>query len=252
MNTTRRGTRGTLPSAVVIGTVLAGLVLASASAEPRMQAIERSFGRTAPGTTFGFPGADYKYGSRFVLGESGLVTKLTAHMRGRLAGRASAGETQEFRMMIYAADAPGGNPGTLLATSAERILADNAPEANYTFPLEPGVALQPGGYWLVQQSGDTAKQVGLSEVLAPPGNQRFNLDLWFDGPSDPAGRVQANRKEYTVFATYIPVAQTGVAGARMAKVLVCHAAGSKWQRTLSVPTSTLAGHLAHGDRRGEC
>jgi hypothetical protein len=252
MSTSSRGTRGTLPSAVVISALIAGLVLTPASAEPTARAAERTFGRTEPGTTFGFPGSGYKYGSRFVLGEPGLVRKLTAHMRGRLSGRAGAGETQEFRMMIYAADAPGGNPGTLLATSAERVLADNAPESNYTFALEPGVSLQPGAYWLMQQSGSTDKQVGLSEVLVPPGNQRFNLDLYGDGPSNPAGGVRANPKEYTMFATYVPVEQAGVAGARMTKILICHSSGTKWQRTLSIPTSTLRGHLAHGDHRGAC
>jgi hypothetical protein len=225
-----------------------GATLATAAAAPSAGQVEKTFGRTAVGTTFGFPGADYKYGSRYTLPENGTVTKITAHMRGRLAGGATGGATQRFRMMIYASDGPGGDPGTLLATSAERVIADNAPEANYEFTVQPGVALPAGSYWLMQQSGASGSQVGLSEQIVSPGNQRFNADLYGDGPSNPAGAVSADPKEYVIFATYL----TSATGGGGNDVVICHKPGTPTQQTLSVPVQALESHLAHGDRRGAC
>ena len=158
---------------------------------------EKTFGRTNPGSTFGFPGADYKYGSRYTLPENGSVTSVVALMRGRLAGSATAGKAQRFRTMIYAADGPGGDPGTLLATSRELVLADNAPEGVYRFPFAAPVALPAGSYWLMQQAGADGAQAGISEDTIAPGNQRFNSDLYADGPSNPAGPVTAQPKVVT-------------------------------------------------------
>jgi hypothetical protein len=247
MSTSNRGTRGTRPLAIVISALAAAAIAATAAATPSTRAADPTFGRTTPGSTFGFPGADYKYGSRFALAQAGVVTKLSAHMKGRLAGGATAGGTQRFRMMVYAADGPNGEPGTLLATSVDRVLADNAAEADYDFALPSGVTLQPGGYWLMQQSGATDAQVGLSEDIGSPGNQRFNVDVFADGPSNPAGPMSADPKEYAVYATYTPVAQGGGG-----TVVLCHKPGTPAQKTMTLPASAVGGHLGHGDRLDAC
>lgn len=40
-------------------------------------------------------------------------------------------------------------------------------------------------------------------------------------------------------------------GANMALVTICHKNGSKWI-TMSVPESTVSGHMGHGDSMGSC
>lgn len=245
----RSGVRRRCAAALAVAALALASLLTTATAAPSAGPATKTFGRTTPASVFGFPGADYKYGGRYTLPESGAVTTLTAHMRGRLAGGATEGLTQRFRMMIYAADGPGGDPGTLLATSAERVLPDNAPEADYDFVLPTQVSLPAGSYWLMQQSGSTGSQVGLSEELTSPGNQRFNFDVYADGPSNPAGTMSADPKEYVVYATYIP---TPGPAARNDPVVICHKPGTPAQQTLTVPEAALGGHLGHGDRRGAC
>jgi hypothetical protein len=154
------------------------------------------FGKTTPGGAFGCPGADFKYGNKHTLSENGSVTKITAWMRG-----AGVAGSQLFRTMIYAADAAGGAPGTLLATSQTVTVDGNAAEGPVEFPFGSPVPLAAGDYWLVQQSGPASATACLSQTTG--GTNPFNADSFADGPSNPYGSpLGVEDKLYTLAASY--------------------------------------------------
>jgi hypothetical protein len=168
----------------------------------------KSFGKTEAGANFGFPGADRKYGNKFTLAENGFVTKITA----RMAGSGDSSGSQRFRAMVYAADGTGGASGTLLAASAEIVVAGDAAEGNVDFPISPKVFLPAGEYWLMQHSGPESAKAGISQIKPHPTTlNNYNVDSFADGPSNPAGPVSVQGAEYTLSASY-EVAGTPVTG----------------------------------------
>jgi hypothetical protein len=161
-------------------------------------AATHQFGTTTPGGSFGCPPADFKYGNKYTLSEYGSVTKITGWMKG-----AGGTGTQSFRTMIYAADGPGGGPGTLLVTSGTVDVAGNAAAGAVDFPVSPAVSLAPGDYWVAQQSGPAGGVACLSG--AGSGVNNFNGDSFSDGPSNPysaSGPVVSDANTWTLSVTY--------------------------------------------------
>jgi hypothetical protein len=178
--------------------LLVGLVVVLVAAASAPAAVQ-TFGTTAPGGAWGCPGANAKYGNKYTLGENGTVTKITAYMQGN----ATTTGSQRFRTMIYAADAAGGGPGTLLATSQEAIVAATAAPGPVDFPFASAVSLTAGDYWLAQQSGASGQRACLSGTATAESD--FNTDTYTDGPSNPfsaSGTVKTEVNQWTLYATY--------------------------------------------------
>ena len=178
-------------------------LLAALAAPGFSWATPGQFGNGVAGALWGCPPAGYKYGNAFTLGESGFVTSIEALMKG---SGGSPGGSQFFRAMVYAADGPGGGPGTLLAVSAERSVASTDAQGVVSFPISPKVFLNAGVYFLMEQSGPADAQGCISEVAPAPGGaiNNYNLDAYADGPSNPAGPASIESKLYTISATYEP------------------------------------------------
>ena len=177
--------------------VFVALVIGLATAAPSLAAVHQ-FGTTAPGGSWGCPGADKKYGNKYTLTEDGLVTKITAYMKGN-GGTGS----QKFRTMIYAADGTAGAPMTLAITSQEVTVDAAAAPGPVEFAVSPPVSLPAGDYWIAQQSGATTQKACLSGTAG--GTNDFNNDTYSDGPSNPfsaSGTVRTDDNIWTLAATY--------------------------------------------------
>jgi hypothetical protein len=158
----------------------------------------KQFGTTTPGTYWGCPAADYKYGNKYTLSERGSVTKITAYMKGN-----GGTGTQKFKTMIYAADGTAGGPGTLLATSQEVTVAGNAAPGMVDFPINPKVSLNAGDYWIAQLSGPDGGQACLSGTGGGPNS--FNVNPYGSGPSNPfnaSAAISTSPETWTLAATY--------------------------------------------------
>jgi hypothetical protein len=134
--------------------------------------------------------------NKATLASAGSVTTLSAVM----SGNGGAG-SQLFRMMIYANGATC--PTTLLATSNDVSVPNNAAQGTVNFPLPAAVALPAGDYWIAQQSGPiTGPGHGcVSGASAAPGANQFNNDSFSDGPSPTYGATLTDSNQWSLSAS---------------------------------------------------
>lgn len=140
----------------------------------------KQFGRldVAP-TPSGGMLANHKRGSKFTLVEKGTLLRFSAYLDG--AG-GSAG-SQTVRMVLYRDS--GGVPGTLVAQSGTTTITAGSTGRWVSFAAS-ATALDPGAYWIVIHTGDTAG-VSRNRGGDGPANWYGNADPFSDGPANPFG-----------------------------------------------------------------
>jgi hypothetical protein len=133
--------------------------------------------------------ANQKYVSRIVMPENGLVTALEVVSKGA--------QTDLVRMLIYAADGPGGAPGTLMSKTGDISAEPNG--INTLSLLTPVSAARGTVLWVGLQGAATFKW-----NLAPQvGGSYYNNDLFTDGPTNPFGTATADNQIAPVFIIYL-------------------------------------------------
>ena len=173
------------------------VALSLAAGSPEATGDIGPFGNTGTGTASTYASPDYKFVSRFTLGEKGTVQKLSAYLRG-----SGTSGTQATRALIYADAA--GVPGALAAVSDEVSIPYSAPKQWVDFGLPTAVTLPPGTYWLGlhagPRSGDALVYYSYSAVT---GAGELRYDPYADGPSDPFGTGTAKDRSISIYATYV-------------------------------------------------
>ena len=142
----------------------------------------RRFGKSSSGDIFtsGLP-ANTKRGSRFYMGQKGLLLNMGAYVDGNGAGSSGA---QSLRMVLYRDSS--GRPGTRVAqSSAKSIAADSG--LRWVYFSTPAAQLNPGYYWIMIHSGSTNSVARVRATVDP--NVRANTDTFSDGAANPSGTV---------------------------------------------------------------
>jgi hypothetical protein len=142
----------------------------------------KRFGKSSSGEIFtsGLP-ANTKRGSRFYLGQKGLLHNMAAYLDGNGAGSSGS---QSLRMVLYRDSS--GQPGTRIAQSnAVSVAADSGLRWVY-FP-SPAAQLNPGYYWIMVHSGSTNAVTRIRASV--DANLRANTDTFSDGAANPAGTL---------------------------------------------------------------
>lgn len=157
----------------------------------------KTFGRT---TIAAIPSAgmtaDRKRASKFTLAnDTGRLTELDAYLDG-LGG---ASGSQQVQLVLYRDN--NGVPGTKVATSAPRSLADGTAGTWRAFTVANLPLLTPGNYWIAIHTGGTAQVLRNFGDGAP--NWYGNDDLFSDGASDPFGAGSTGTVELSVHAKYV-------------------------------------------------
>jgi hypothetical protein len=156
----------------------------------------RRFGKASSGDLFtsGLP-VNTKRGSRFYLGQKGLLLNMAAYLDGN--GGASSGG-QNLRMVLYRDSS--GRPGSRVAqSSATYVAADSSTRWVY-FP-SPAAQLDPGYYWIMIHSGSTNAVARIAASVDP--NVRSNSDTFSDGAANPSGVVGSlGTTTLSLFANY--------------------------------------------------
>jgi hypothetical protein len=205
----RGGTLALLVAATLVASFLATLASAASGANSRQAAshplrvatvttADSTFGLTAVGGVNTVFGPDKKRVSKYVLSQSGDVSKLSLYLAG-----AGVSGSQVVRGVIYA-DA-FGEPGRLLGTTVELSASGSDAAAWRDLPFASPLRLGAGSYWLGFISGDTSSVVKFffNEYV---GAYRTNADTYADGASDPfGGGVTAYLRNISIYATYTPV-----------------------------------------------
>jgi hypothetical protein len=153
------------------------------------------FGKTTVGSAFGLLDHNDKYGSRYYLltARPVTVTKLRAYLDGR--GRTSG--SQVLRGLIYKNTSTG--PGALVARTFQVTLSAGTPPGwvDLYFPYPP--RLQAGGYWLTLHAGESENIVRYAFDVKS-GGQRYNDDLFSNGPLNPFGGSNRAAREMSIHA----------------------------------------------------
>jgi hypothetical protein len=144
----------------------------------------KRFGKASSGDVFtsGLP-ANTKRGSRFYMGQKGLLLNMGAYLDGN--GSASSG-SQSLRMVLYRDSS--GRPGTRVAQSNAVSIAANSSTRWVYFP-SPAAQLDPGYYWIMIHSGSTSAVARIRATV--DANVRSNTDAFSDGAANPSGAVGA-------------------------------------------------------------
>ena len=153
--------------------------------------------------------ANFKRGSRFTMTERGQLVDLSAYLDS-LGGGASA---QSVRLALYR-DA-GGAPGELLATSDEITLSPGSQRQWRSARSQTAPVLDPGNYWIVIHSGNTAGVI--RDFGDGAANWYGNADQYPDGPSSPFGAGSTGTVTISASALYLP---TDVASATFGRTSV--------------------------------
>lgn len=159
-------------------------------------AFAATFGRTTDYTTACIvsSNADGKTAILATLSENGTVSKVTASLAKQTTNR-------NAKAVIYSEN-PADAPDALLATSdAVLITSTTFSWIDFTFPTP--VALTAGDYFLgIIGEGATSDVVQIHCQDIDAGINRFNLDTYSDGPSNPFGTPSTSVNEKSIYATY--------------------------------------------------
>ena len=159
----------------------------------------------APPTTFGTTTvganaysfvANFKRANPYQLTVAGSVSKLTIYLQPT----AQSG-TQTLRGFIYT-DA-GGVPGSLVATTAERVFSSSSAAGWYDLTFASPVHLAPGTYWLGTITGATSGVIGF-RYTPVPHSRLTNANSYAAGPSASFGTGSPDNQEMSLYATYTP------------------------------------------------
>lgn len=164
-----------------------------------------TFGRTDTSSSVQSVPSGRMYGCRYALGETAVVSKLTAMLR-------NTGSTpQAFRCVIYADDGTTNWPGTLKALSNEVSVHNTDDNVWIDFSLPSTVELAVGNYYLCVFGGDTGSAGGILYTGGFTGRKFFyrNAPSGYPTAPDPLGTCDYTSGSYelAVYATYTtPVA----------------------------------------------
>jgi hypothetical protein len=143
----------------------------------------KRFGKSSSGETFTSGlAANTKRGSRFYLGEKGLLFNMGAYLDGNGASSGS----QSLRMVLYRDSS--GRPGARVAQSNTMSVAADSSRRWVYFP-SPAAQLDPGYYWIMIHSGSTSAVARIRATV--DANVRSNTDAFSDGAANPSGAVGA-------------------------------------------------------------
>ena len=156
-----------------------------------------TFGTTSVGSNTDQFGVDRKRVNRYLLSQSGMVTKLSMYLEPT-----SNTGTQLIEGVIYADS--GGTPGALIAVSNQLSFPNTGAAGWYglTFPTPPSLAA--GNYWIGVLTGGTlhAAQFRYTSVT---NSRDYNTNAYSSGPSNPFGAVQViDSEQMSLYATYTP------------------------------------------------
>jgi hypothetical protein len=161
-----------------------------------------TFGNTTAQASVGWCGANGKGVNLFTLSEAASVTSMSMY----LSGSATAG-TQTIKFVIYDDDGAASAPGTLLGTSEEGSVAQNAAASWVTLNFTTPVVLAAGNYYLGRLHGTTANIVSYYYIAS--GTLYYNNDTYSDGAANPFGAPSTATQLMSVYATYeLPKSQT--------------------------------------------
>ena len=153
-----------------------------------------SFGATAPGTSVDRPGAGYKFGSVFALGEYASPVSLRFYAAG-------GSSPQSFVTAIYAVDG-SDRPTSLVTQGAQVSVAAGQPAGWVSSALPAGTTLAPGRYQLAVLSGPSSANAVLS--YAPePGGGTYNANP-FPSPSATWGDANPGSARWSFAVDYEP------------------------------------------------
>jgi len=124
------------------------------------------------------------------------VSKLSIYLQPT----GTAGE-QKIEGVIYAAEASGGAPGALDATSTPIIFKATSAAGWYELPFATAVKLAAGNYWIGFLSGATANVAAFRyETVASALD--YNVNVFTSGPSTPFGTPTIVGLQLSLYATY--------------------------------------------------
>jgi hypothetical protein len=154
-----------------------------------------TFGKSSVGASSEGDPANLKAVSKYALGTSGSVSKLSIYLQPA----ATAGE-QKFQGVIYA-DASGA-PGALLATSSPLTFKSTSAAGWYELPFSAPPKLAPGSYWLGWISGSTSG-VAAFRYTSTAAAMDYNTNTFTSGPSNPFGSPTVASRQPSLYATYV-------------------------------------------------
>jgi hypothetical protein len=150
----------------------------------------KQFGNTSVGAVWISPGAGYKFGSVFVLSESGTLVDFRWYTRG---GSAS----QRFTPVIYSTDG-SGNPAGLVATGSEVTVAAGQAAGWVTSTL-PATTLPAGSYLLGLTSGPNG--LGASNATTSSGTGFYNANP-YGSPTASWGQINTETSTWSFYVDY--------------------------------------------------
>ena len=158
-----------------------------------------TFGNTSSTGTLELNQKFYLAGSRFVLAEAALISKLTARFDNLGLDHNACNQ----RAVIYTEGT--NSPATRVALGESTAVADSAPLAWYDLPFASPVRLAPGMYWIMVIGDDSAEGVETARDLSTGYGGYSSGSTSYTSPEDnPAMGLNAVRN-YCIYATYEPV-----------------------------------------------
>jgi hypothetical protein len=154
-----------------------------------------TIGTTTVGPSAESDPANLKGVNKYELAKSS-VSKLSIYLQPT----GTAGE-QKIEGVIYAAEASGGAPGALDATSTPIIFKATSAAGWYELPFATAVKLAAGNYWIGFLSGATANVAAFRyETVASALD--YNVNVFTSGPSTPFGTPTIVGLQLSLYATY--------------------------------------------------
>jgi thermitase len=155
-----------------------------------------TFGVTSVGGSSDSYAANRKRVSRYTLGTSGSVTKLSIY----LAPTATSGQ-QVLKGVLYA-DASGSAGGLLGVTEQLTFVSTNA-AGWYQLKFPSAVHLTAGKYWIGVITGAGSGVAGF-RYTSVSGSREYNNNTYTSGPSNPFGTGSFDSEQTSLYATYSP------------------------------------------------
>ena len=155
-----------------------------------------TFGTTTVGPSAESDPANLKGVSKYTLAKAGSVSKLSIYLQPT----GTAGE-QKIEGVIYAAEASGGAPGALDATSTPITFKSTNTAGWYELPFATAVKLAAGSYWIGFLSGATAN-IAAFRYETVTSALDYNVNVFTSGPSTPFGTPTVVSLQLSLYATY--------------------------------------------------
>jgi hypothetical protein len=198
------GDVGSTLRVVVTATNAAGSAGATSAQTAVVQApsVSHVFGNQTIGAARGDYGDGESRLSRYTLPQAGAVTRIAVYTDGNAPGATDS--QQVARMLIYAV-ASDGNPGALLATSAEFVVVRGQAPRWVEAAMPAPVNLAAGDYFLGVHGGP-GTNVMTSYYGTTGGQSRGNNgDAYADGALNPHGPPEhVGTRTYAIAAAYTP------------------------------------------------